>query len=290
MAPTDGHFSGAYEALWIRRDSNGYPKGISTTPDAVSNGSTHHAYRLPGLVQATAPGVTRGRVSWRGGMKHRGSRGTGLEDFGDFQITVAGFDETFHSLVTGSVADATNGGSNNVIIAPNSNLADKPQGFLILTRGFQTRSGANKYMHWMYNNVTLDPIDPEFNQNSGENPQPVVYQVVPSQSQRTVFGLPLSALSVAVEDASDYYIMYRTDERISVTTYIDDNSATSFSTQYLPVSDDHAGVTNVWTTAGSVSHANVSGYSTSTGATTHTAASAGAIWVVVYGTRYRLAS
>lgn len=286
MGATSGHFSGAYEALWCRRDSNGYPKGISTTPDSVSNGSTHHAYRIPGLVQATAPSVSRGRVTFRGGMKARGSRTTGLEDFGDFTITTAAFDETFDALVTGSVADATTGGSNNVITAPNSNLADKPQGFLVLTRGFQTSDGANKYMHWIYNNVTLEPVDPEVNQTTGENPQSMAYTVTPSQSTRSIFGLPLSALTIAVEDNNDYYIRYRTDERIHVTTYIDDASATSFVVGYRPVSSDHAGLTNVFSTQGAVSHANVSGFSVTTGATTHTAASAGNIWVAVYGTRF----
>lgn len=289
MPATSGHFSGAYEALWVARDQNGYPKGSSSTPNSVSNGSVHHAYRLPGLVQATAPGVTRGRATFRGGMKHRGSRSTGLEDFGAFQITTAGFDETFDALVSGAVADATTGGTDNVVTAPNSNLADKPQGFLILTRGFQTSSGSNQYMSWCYSNVQLESVDPEVNQSGGENSQPMVYNVIPSQSTRSIFGFPLSSLTVAVEDNSDYYVRYRTAERISITTYIDDGSATSFTTNVLPQSNDNANVVNVFTKNGSAAHASVSGFSTTTGATTHTAGSAGDIWVVVLGTRFRTA-
>lgn len=289
MAATSGHFSGAYEALWLARDSNGYPMGSSSTPNTKSNGAVYHAYRLPGLVSATAPGVTRGRVTFRGGMKARGARNTGLEDFGDFTLTTAAFDETFDALVTGSVADATTGGTDNVITAPNSNLTDKPQGFLILTRGFQTSAGTNKYMHWIYNNVQMEPVDPEVNQTTGENPQAMQYLVTPTQSTRSAFGFPLSSLTVAVEDSSDYYVRYRTDERISATTYIDDGAATSFTTQYLPVSSDNAGVTNVFTKNGSVAHASVSGFSVTTGATTHTAGTAADIWVCIYGTRFRTA-
>lgn len=286
MAATNGHFSGAYEALWMARDTNGYPKGNSATPDSVSNGTTLHAVRLPGLVTATSPSATRNSVTWRGGMKTRGKRQTGLEDFGAFNLTLAGFDESFDALVTGSVADATTGGSDNVITAPNSNLAAYPQGILILTRGFQGADGTNRFMSWCYNNVTLEPQDPEFNQSSGVNPQPMTYLVTPSQSPRTALGFLLSSLTVAVEDSNDYYIRYRTNERIHVTTYIDDGSATSFVLGYRPVSGEHAGATNVFTKNGASAHASVSDLSTTTGATTHTAGTAADIWVCVYGTRF----
>ena len=286
MAAGAGHLSGMYHAQLAFRNSNGYPMGNLRTPNAPTNGSEYHAYKLTGPVSVTAPSPTREIATFRGGMNILGQRGLGTSDFGTFDMTLSAFDEVLESYISGAVYDTSNYGTANVAGAPNTLNANLPQFFLILTAGYQTSEGTNRFMHWIYNNVQIYPALASVTQDGGVNPNALTYTVVPSTSTRTISGMLYSASSMAVQDNKDLVMRLRTDNPIGVTTYIDDASETTFLLGYRPTNSENAGAVNIITTNGATTHANVSGIDTTTGVVTKTAATAADVWVVVYETAF----
>lgn len=282
---TAGMIAGAYRAQVCYRDSNGYPKGVDSTPDAVSNGATMHPYLIPGFVECTAPTATRSIAQRRAGQVITGQRALGVSDLGNFTLTLADYDETFNSIVGETAVDVSLA-TDVAMSAPNSNNPDPPALILLLTMGFQSVAGVDQYLTYIYNNVQITNVIPGVTQADGVNPNPLAYTVIPRSSPRTALGYLYSATGLTVYNNSDIAVCLRYTSPFSITTYIDDASATSFVTGYRPVSADHAGVVNYFTKNGATSHANVSGFSTTTGATTHTAGSAGDIWVATYATDF----
>lgn len=285
MPATSGMIAGAYHAQVAFRNSSGYPMGTDTTPDAVSNGAVTHFYKLRDLVSCTAPAVTREVAIERGGQTVKGQRQLGVSDFGSFEMVLSAFDEQFHAYCSGAALDTTLA-SSRVIGAFNSGNAALPQLMLLLTIGFQTLAGVDEFITYCYPSVTIAPVIPSGSQEGGVNPNPNTYVVVPTRSTRTCFGSLLSATTLAVSDNSDIFQWYRGAYPISISTYIDDGSATSFVVGYRPVNSEHAGAVNIFTKNGVTNHANVSGFSTTTGATTHTAGTAADVWVATYETNF----
>lgn len=286
MAAGAGHLAGFYYAQIMFRDSEGYPMGNLATPNSPVNGTAYHAYKLTGPVSCTAPAPTRELATFRGGMAILGQRALGTTDFGTFEMVLSAYDEVFEAYVSGASNDTTNGGSANVLGAPNTENINLPQFHLVLTAGWQDSSGTNRFMHWMYPNVQIYPAQVSVTQDGGTNPNAVTYTVVPSTSTRTTLGYLFSATSVAVTNSRDVVTRWRTDYPVSFTTYVDDGESTSFAVGYRPAVGDHDGSNNVFTTEGVDANSSVSGFSTTTGATTHTPSSAGNKWVVAYATNF----
>lgn len=281
-----GHLAGFYHALFMMRDSSGYPFGILTDPDSAANGTTTHAHKLIGAVEASALAITREVATFRGGQSVMGRRQLGVNDFGDFDLTLSAFDETFHALISGSAIDTTIASSNSVT-TPNTRRGDPPQGMLLLTLGFQTLAGVNKFITYAYPNVQISEAESgAANQSGGENPLPMRYRVTVSSSDRTFFGLPYSGTTLAPSENNDLFVRYITTKPIAVTTYKAAASATGFTLGYRPVSSDHAGARNVFSKNGASAHADVTGVNTSTGVITINAASASDIWVATYETDF----
>lgn len=286
MAASAGHLAGFYHAQLMFRDSDGYPMGNLATPNSPVNGTAYHAYKLTGPVSCTAPSPTRELATFRGGMAILGQRALGTSDFGTFDMTLSAYDEVFEAYISGAANDIVNGGSANVLGAPNTMNTALPQFHLVLTAGWQDTSGTNRYMHWMYPNVQIYPALPSVTQDGGTNPNAIQYTVVPSLSTRTTLGYLFSATSVAVQESRDVVTRWRTDYPVSFTTYVDDASATTIAVGYRPATADHDGSNNMFTKAGVIAHDQVTGFSTTTGATTHTAGTAGAKWVISYTTNF----
>lgn len=287
MGATAGHQAGFYHAQVCYRDSvNGYPTGTTANWAAASNGTTTHAYRLIKPVSATALAPTYETAEFRGGQEWLGSYDLGLSGAGVFELTLSAHDDTFHSMITSTSVDTTIASSYSVT-APNVGLQRPPQMFLILSVGYQKTDGTNWYMHYAYSNVQIRRGSiGAAGMAGGENPNPLTYTVRVSRSTRTIFGYLFSGTTLGVTNNSDISVEYKTEYPISVSTYKDDASATSFVVGYRPVDSEHAGAVNSFTKQGAINHANVSGFSTTTGATTHTAGTAADTWVVVYPTNF----
>lgn len=279
---TAGHIAGFYHALFCLRDADGYPTG---TARELANGETTHAHKLIAPVEASALTLERESATFRGGQQILGRRQLGISEIGAFEITLSAFDEAFHALITGSAVD-TSIASANSVTTPNALHADPPQGMLLLTLGFQTTAGVNKYITYAYPNVQIsEAAAGAASQDGGENPLPTRYTVTVSGAERTFFGLPYSATDLGA--ASDLFVRYVTAKPISVTTFKAAAGATSFTLGCRPVSGEHAGARNVWTKNGVSAHSEVTGVNTTTGAVTINAANAGDVFVSVFETEFQ---
>jgi hypothetical protein len=282
---TVGHIAGAYYAQVAFRDSAGYPMGADSSPNTVAAGETKHAYKLTGMVEVTAPQVTREIATFRGGQVILGQRAMGVSDFGTFDLTLSAYDETFNAYISGSTVDVTTL-TDVAMGAPNSLNPALPQFILMLTMGFQNLAGANDYVTYVYPNVQISPAIPGVTQDGGENPGAVTYTVIPSASTRGVTGHLFSAMGMNVTDNREICHWARTSYPLALTTYIQETAATTFTLGYRPASTEHAGAFNSFTTNGVTSHSNVSGVDGTTGAVTITAATALDKWVVLYPTNF----
>jgi len=279
-----GHIAGFYHALFCLRDSSGYPFGTLTDPDNAANGTTTHAHKLIAPVEASALTFERESAAFRGGQTLLGRRQLGISDIGAFEITLSAFDEAFHALISGSAVD-TSIASANSVTTPNALRADPPQGMLLLTLGFQTTAGVNKYITYAYPNVQIsEAAAGGASQDGGENPLPTRYTVTVSGAERTFFGLPYSATDLGAE--SDLFVRYVTAKPISVTTFKAAAGATDFTLGWHPVSGEYAGARNVWTKNGVSAHSEVTGVNTATGAVTINAAADGDVFVSVFETEF----
>ncbi len=283
---TAGHIAGFYHAQFSLRNSAGYPVGVVADPENIAAGTTSHAHKLVGPVEATAFTITRDAATFRGGQKVLGRRQLGVSDVGSFDITLSAFDETFHTLITGSSANTTLATANS-ITTPNVNEADPPQGMLLLTLGYQTTSGTNKYITYGYHNVQISEAEAgAATQNGGENPNPLRYTVTVSTAERTFFGIEYADLSLGATDDSDFFLRYVTAKPIGLTYFKADASDTEFIIGYRPVVNEHAGARNVFSEDGVSAHASVSGVSTTTGAVTISSATGGEQWVSIFETDF----
>lgn len=282
---TAGHIAGFYHAQIAFRNASGYPMGADSSPDTVAAGDTKHAYKLTGPVEVTAPQVTREIATFRGGQAILGQRAMGVSDFGTFDMTLSAFDETFNAYIGGSTVDVTTV-TDLAQYAPNSLNPALPQFFLLLTMGFQDTSGTNKYVTYVYPNVQISPAVTGATQDGGENPGAVTYTVTPSASTRAASGHLFSAMGMNVTSDKEIVYAIRYNYPVSITTYIQETAATTFSLAYKPTSTEHAGAINSFTTNGVTSHSNVSGVDGTTGAVTITAATALDVWVALYPTEF----
>lgn len=283
---TAGHIAGFYHAQFCLRDSGGYPFGTVNDPDNAPNGTTTHAHKLIAPVEASALTFECEAATFRGGQTILGRRQLGISEIGAFEITLSAFDEAFHALISGSAVD-TSIASAHSVTTPNALRADPPQGMLLLTLGFQTTTGANKFITYAYPNVQIsEAAAGAASQQGGENPLPTRYTVTVSSAGRTFFGLPYSATSLGAADGSDVFVRYVTTKPISLTTFKAAAGAVQFTLGYRPVSSDHAGSRSVWTKNGVSAHADVTGVSTTTGVVSINAANAGDVWVGVYETEF----
>lgn len=282
-----GHMSGAYECLVYTVDDNGFPMGTLTSPNAPASGTTTHAYRTKGLVEATAPSASYRRATFTYGMKNRGSRDLGVSDFGEFEITLSSRDSAFDTLIGGGATDTANFGTNHTLWAPNTNKPSRPRLGIILTQGFQdVDSGDNEFIHYMYPNVQIRAASHGANQNDGENPNPLTFTCIPSAATRTPFGLPVTDSSMDLEDDSDIVFFYKTEDRIQLTTYIAAAGATSFILGYRPLYSEVAGAYNVFTMEGAPNSSDVTALNTTTGVATIAAATITDIYVAVTPTEF----
>lgn len=282
-----GHIAGFYHAQFSLRNAAGYPVGIVADPENIANGTESHAHKLIGPVEATPLTIGREAALFKGGQKILGRRQLGINDIGSFDITLTAFDETFHALITGSNIDTALATANS-ITTPNLNEADPPQGMLLLTLGYQTTAGVNKYVTYGYHNVQISEAEAGGgNQNGGDNPNPLRYTVTVTSATKTFFGIDYADLDVGATDDSDFFVRYVTAKPIGLSYFKADASDTSFLVGYRPVAAEHAGARNVFSKDGATAHASVSGVSTTTGAITISSQSGGEQWVTVYETDFQ---
>lgn len=285
MAPTSGMIAGAYNIMIATRDSSGYPVGQNATPDTKVQNTVYSPYKAKYMVSFTPPEPTLAIATRRGGMAQRGKRYLGVEDFGEFEITMDGFDETFHALISDTTVDSTTltGWSTTAL---NAGLARPPKLCLLMTAGYTDDTG-DIYLNVFFNNVTIAPRPVGSSQEGGVNPNPLTYTVVPDTSSRRVDGRLYSALTnQPVRDNSDIGWHVKQTYEMAFSTFIGNAAATTFTLPYKPIYSDVTGALNNSITVNGTSTA-VTTISTATGVVTFSAApAANAVVVVTYPTAF----
>lgn len=273
---------GGYRFWYAFVDSNGYPMGSLSTPDSPVNGTVYDPVHLRGGVSMSFPESTVQQVQRLNEQTVKGKAYLGVSDLGEISLVLSDFDEEFHAAITGSSKD-TSTVSGWSMTAPNANQIVFPSMMVGANTKYMAEDGNTYWLTIIYNDVEIKRGLPQATQNDGDNPNNLEFTLVPKATTRTPLGYLYSGTGLGVQSDSDIGLFIIDDDPILLSTYVDDNSATSATVGYKPASSAVDGSENSFTTNGSDSSANVSAFSTSTGATTHTAAAAGAIWVIGYG-------
>ncbi len=282
-----GMVAGLYHAFLHKRTSAGYPMGQLATPDSPVDGTVYPGYKITGIVGWTPPVPGISRANRKGGQKFLGQRILGVSDFGEGQLTLSDYDETFLQLIGASTPDVATH-TEHAMSSSNSQEFDIPQVFLTMIGGFQNDAGTNKFLTSSYINTQIGRIDTPMTQGDGDNPNAMQFVVVPSTSLRMPTGMLFSAAALAVQDNKDFNWRDHNSQNkgIAIDTYIDDGTATTFILTYKPTSTDATNVTNIVTKNGVST--NPTSIVLATGVVTITAGSSGDIWCVVYPTNYEL--
>ncbi len=258
------------------RDSTGYPMGQETDPDNIAVNTTTSAYLVDGLIDLV-PGVkTTPRVTNRGGQKIISQTPLPASDYGVPTFQLSQRDEQLEAYLSSSTLD-TAYNAQWMLRGQNVTQEDYPN-FVVLF-GLQGTDSTTLAQWWdnyiFYNCRVLKTTEAGAGLVTGdvENPNPLQYALQLSVASRHVSGTLFSAATMGLalnhnQDAAGYI---RSDNPLGLTTFIGNNSATTFILGYRPVNDDASGSAQNNITIDGTQTAFVS-VSTTTGVVTKTVA------------------
>lgn len=256
--------AGQYLAQIAILDDDGYPMGTLITPNAPVHGTVYSPYVIPAVVEYTPAQATYQSAYSRAGMKLRGRRSQGATDYGIGSLTLSEYDDVFAALVLGGTVDTTSA-TGVRIRGKNKGRVQQRNFMLALTTGAVPSDSAVAYDTIVLLNCYFEEASGGgTNQSSGENTNNLVYNIYVNMSRRNERGQLFSAATTAPDGDQDTESALYYSEPMMFTTYIDDNSATTFALPYAPSSTEHAGVINMFYNEGIDLKAQVSGISGST--------------------------
>ena len=271
-----GLVAGFYLAQLAVLDSSGYPMGTLVTPDSPTNGTVYSPYVIPTIVEYREATPTYVEASSYAMMKHRGRRSMGASDFGVGQLVFSEFDPTFDALAMEYTVDTTLASSLS-IVARNANRVQSRRFALWLTAGYTPSDSSPQFITFCLGNVYFNRQGAGVTQSGGQNANNRTYDIVQNTSLRSPLGQLYSASALSVDGNADTEIAIIAAQPETLSTYVDDGSATSVIVPYAPYYTEHAGAYNIFTKNGSTAHASVGGISGST--LTITAGTAADKWV-----------
>lgn len=239
MAARQWGNAGAFELLAWTIDSNGYPMGQLATPDAPVEGATYHAYRARSFVGMTLPTPTRSLATFFGGQRFLGQIDLGVSDLGSGELTLSKFEEAFVALIAGTTLDEATV-TDWAMVSPNENNPNIPAMGLMGSTKIRLDTGALSWAHVILPNVQIQPVPVSISTGDGQNPNSLVYGLVPTLATRLHTGHLFSATAMNVynDEAVSYVVRY--NSRFQITTHIKDTgmagSGDSFILGYRPTS------------------------------------------------------
>lgn len=268
--------AGAYIMQVAILDDDNFPMGTLVTPDAPVAGTEYHPYVVPALVEFAPSQPTYANAFSYAGQKIRGRRPLGATDYGIGTVTLSEFDDVFDALVMGHTIDTTT--ATNIRVTGTNAMRVQQRRFMVAFTGGATPSDSlPNYTTIVELNVYFERQPSGLNQNGGQNPNNVVYNMYVNTSPRTAWGELQSAATVNVDGDADTEMRLYYSAPFMFSTYVDDGAETTYSLPYTPSSTEHAGATNIFFQEGSIAHAQVSGVSGTT--VTKTAQDSGDRWV-----------
>jgi hypothetical protein len=274
---------GAYYVQIARRDSDGYPMGVLSTPDSPVNGSVYSAYLMRNIRNFTQPQPSVEYVIDQGGQKIRAKKFLGITDFGEATIEFSERDDVFHSLITGTSV-VTDYPANWRQTARNINIETPPSWFMIGSVQSQqindiTGVIEDKWFHHIFLNVQFFAQEAGASQSGGNTPNPLVYNMVVNRAFRGITGKTLEDAGFNVVGNSDTYTTIESDHPIALDTYIEAGSPDgTFTAKYLPLTNATSGDKGLTKEGTQVA---ISSASITTGAIAASAGSAGDRFVYI---------
>lgn len=268
------------------RDSSGYPKGVDSTPDAVSNGTVLNAYLYDKGIDISGMSVTYDTRQGQGGGKIWVKRVSGVSDVGDITLNMSAYDTTLDGYFKGQTPDATTN-TNMIISSRNVNKLTLPAFVSVHAFEFDNADGSAMWLNRVILNGQFKQVSGiGSGQGSGTNPNPLTYECTPNKSSRAPWGQLLSAnTNLDVADDSDYELWIYSRYPLALATYIDDGAASSFAVAYKVATGEDKADCLIFKN-GSTAQSAVSGITNATGAFAITAGTAADIWCVLYPTEF----
>lgn len=239
MAARQWGNAGAFELLAWTVNSNGYPMGDLATPDSPVNGTTYHAYRARSFVGMTMPTPTRSLATFFGGQRFLGQIDLGVTDFGTGELTLSKFEEAFVEMIADTNLDEATV-TDWAMISPNENNPNLPTIGLMGSTKVRLDTGALSWVHVILPNVQIRPAPVGISTSDGQNPNNLVYGLVPTLATRLHTGHLFSATTMNVfnNEAVSYVVRY--NSRFQMSTHVKDAtmaaSGASFTLGYRPTS------------------------------------------------------
>lgn len=270
------------------RDSNGYPQGQDTTPDAKSSPQTDNAYVVEGLVDFNEGNTVYSSVTNLAAEGIRNNTPVAASDYGTPTFTLSEEDETLNSFINASTIDvATNtAGSWR---GENVTRTTFPTFMVVMSAQVTLESSTEYWDHWIFPSCTIiRSAGTGAGQVTGDvtNPNPFAYELKLALATRDVTGYLFSATAMALNGNKDARIKHRTLSRVGYTTWTADGTATTFVLGFRPTSSDATGAVENNVTNDGIAQS-VTSIATATGLVTVSAAGDdGDIYVVEYATDF----
>lgn len=279
----------AFERAFVWRvGSNGIATG-QLDPDNLTVNVTSHAMQIHGPISAQLPDANFDRAEFKGGTSYEGSAALGLAGLSQGSLTASQLDASLSALLQGGLVDTTTL-ANASIAAPNSlNPSPRQVGLMLVARiqsRLSTNPGRNKYLTVIYPLVQMRLKTPNLTQEGGVNPSAVSLTFDPQVVSKFHTGVAFGA-NQGWERNSEFHYWLTADNPYALSVFIQNASATTFTTEFLPASSViTGGNTTNWYTIDGVPTAPVS-HSTTTGLLTLAGAgTSGKIALAFHQTQY----
>lgn len=272
-------------------DSAGYPWGVQTAPDSVTNGTTTSPLLLRNPMQFQEPEPTRDTIVEYGGSQVRISDVIGTSDFGSGSFQLSSRDTFFESYFSGGSID-TSLVSGWEMLGNNVNQVSVPRMMLIFTmlnaekdESVTPPTITNKYLTKVYfAQIFKNALSVQ--QGGGTNPNPFPYSFVVSPAFRIFTGDLFSGTSMAVTGNNDTGITIKSNYPISLTSFKEASSpAGTFILGWRPRTNQATTSDKRLTKNGAT--ATITTLSATTGVAAFTAGSAADKFVLAYETDFQ---
>jgi len=283
MTATRKAFYDFVHAVFWRRDSSGIAVG-QQNPDSLVNGTESDGLAFIGEgISGELPEVSYRRVTFKGSSVI-GAAYMGVDDFPEFNVELAVFDDNLSIMLKGGNRD-TSTVTNAVITSPNDNNPiphDVGAMFCVKHQSFDSATqGATNYRHYIFPSLQGFITETGPNTSDGDNPQAVTVSLQPSFASKHLWGIAFGS-NEGFSGNKTQVVRFDAAYPYNLTAFTAASSDTTFNVGYTPQSSDVTSgtTTNVFTKNG-VATAPTS-FSTSTGAVVFPTGSDGDKWVAFY--------
>jgi hypothetical protein len=223
---------GGFERLTFgARNSAGQSIGASATVPA--NGATSHAYSVAMQNAATFTGEDLVFADFQGSDKRQGRMAFGSTRIDGATITVDSINDAHFAFFGGTAIDAA-ANSEFPHFAPLTDAVNSTNCWFILTAREQDRTtGVETFINYVLPNCTAVM---RLGDLSFQGKQSATIQITANDSLYNIGGQLFSAMAMAVPDDRLSMYGFHSTNRVHVTTFVQDNTETDITLQYLPLS------------------------------------------------------